>query len=123
MFQTLVHYFLHFLAIAGIAYLYDRENWLKYWLVLLATMLVDLDHLFATPIFQPDRCSIGFHILHTHYAAALYLLGAIFVKHKLLRLIFIGLLFHMFTDFVDCLWMASRCGDCDYPAIFHWFWG
>ena len=30
-----------------------------------ATMLVDLDHLLATPLYNPDRCSLGFHPLHT----------------------------------------------------------
>ncbi|WP_245234975.1 DUF6122 family protein, partial [Tamlana crocina] len=60
MLQTVVHYFLHFIFIGAIAYGYDSNNWKKYWLILLATMLVDLDHLLATPIFQPGRCSIGF---------------------------------------------------------------
>ena len=58
MLQNLVHYFLHFIAIVGIAYFYDNNNWKKYWLILLATMLIDADHLLAEPIFQPHRCSI-----------------------------------------------------------------
>ena len=33
---------------------------------MMATMLVDLDHLFADPIYDPDRCSIGFHPLHQY---------------------------------------------------------
>ena len=107
MLQQLVHYSLHFLIIGAIAYWYDRKHWKKYWLILLATMLVDLDHLVADPIFQEGRCSIGFHPLHSYYVLSLYLLGAILVKHKILKLIFIGLLFHMFTDSIDCLWMNS----------------
>lgn len=118
MLQSLVHYSLHFLVIGGIAYLYDKKNWKKYWLILLATMLVDLDHLVADPIFHPGRCSIGFHPLHSYYAIAAYILGIIFIRHKILRLIFIGLLFHMLTDFIDCLWMFSVCNTCEVPEIF-----
>ena len=35
-------------------------------------MLVDADHLLASPIFDPSRCSIGFHPLHTLPAMAVY---------------------------------------------------
>lgn len=107
MFQTIVHYSCHFLLIGLIAYWYDPKYWKKGWLILLATMLVDLDHLFANPIFEPGRCSIGFHYLHSEYVIPAYILGAIFIKNKNLRLICIGLVFHMFTDFIDCLWMGS----------------
>lgn len=66
-------------------------------------MLVDLDHLFATPIFQPNRCSIGFHLLHSYYAIAVYFLGSLFLKGNY-KIISIGLLFHMFTDYQDFYW-------------------
>ena len=117
MLQSIVHYSLHFLVIGLIAYLYDPKQWKKYWLILLATMLVDLDHLVADPIFEAGRCSIGFHPLHSEVMIAVYLLGAIFIKHRILKLIFIGLLFHMFTDSVDCIWMFSTCGDCEVPEF------
>lgn len=117
MLQSIVHYSLHFLAIGLIAYLYDPRQWKKYWLILLATMLVDLDHLVADPIFEAGRCSIGFHPLHSEVMIAVYLLGAIFIKHRILKLIFIGLLFHMFTDSVDCIWMFSTCGECEVPEF------
>ena len=110
--QQLIHYSLHFVAIGGIAYLYDRQNWLKYWLILAATMLVDLDHLLATPIFDPDRCGIGFHPLHSEIAITAYVLGMIFIKNKIFRLICIGLFFHMFTDFIDCIWTYAKCATC-----------
>lgn len=103
--RSIVHYTLHFLVIGIIAYLYDRKHWKKYWLILAATMLVDADHLLADPIFASGRCSIGFHPLHSYYAVGVYFLGAIFIKNRIVKLIFIGLLFHMFTDLVDCLWM------------------
>lgn len=104
MLQNIVHYGLHFGAVGIIAYWYNPKKWKKYWLILIATMLVDLDHLWANPIFDPDRCSINFHFLHTYWAWAIYILGSIFVKHKVLRLVFIGLSFHLLTDWIDCLW-------------------
>ena len=112
MLQHLIHYSLHFLVIGVIAYYYDRKNWKKYWLILLSTMLVDLDHLFATPIFDPERCSVGFHYLHSEIAIIVYLLGMIFIKDKIIRLIFIGLFFHMLTDVIDCIITFITCQPC-----------
>lgn len=68
---------------------------------MLATMLVDVDHLFATPLFDPNRCSINFHPLHTYWAMAVYVILLFFKKT---RIIAVGLLFHMLTDFIDCQW-------------------
>ncbi len=99
MIQTLIHYSLHLIAPLAIAYIFYRDNWKMSYLILLATMLVDLDHLLATPIFDPNRCSLGFHPLHTGYAILVYI-ALLFFKHPY-RLIGIGLLFHMFTDVVD----------------------
>lgn len=62
-------------------------------------MLVDLDHLLASPIFDPNRCSVGFHPLHSYYAIAVYFIGSLY---KTTRIIAIGLLLHMFADYVDC---------------------
>ena len=110
--QTIVHYSLHFLVIGVIAYLYDRKNWLIYWFILALTMAVDLDHLVADPIFDPDRCGIGFHPLHSELAITVYVLGMIFIKHKMIRLVCIGLFFHMLTDFIDCIWTYAKCATC-----------
>lgn len=66
-------------------------------------MLIDLDHLLATPIFNPNRCSINFHPLHSYYAMAIYVLLLFFKKTRLLG---IGLLIHLFADAVDCLMMG-----------------
>ncbi|WP_231374051.1 DUF6122 family protein [Aureivirga marina] len=100
--QPVVHYSLHFLVPGLIAYIFFRKNWKQAWLIMILTMLVDLDHLFATPIFEPGRCSINFHPLHSYYAIAFYVLMLFFPK---LRIVAVGLLFHMFTDYQDCLWM------------------
>jgi hypothetical protein len=98
--DDILHYALHFLAPGLIAWIFYRDRWRKVWLILLATMLVDLDHLLATPIFDPNRCSIGFHPLHTYPAMGIYAVMLIFPKT---RIVGIGLLFHMFTDGVDCM--------------------
>jgi hypothetical protein len=67
-------------------------------------MLVDLDHLLADPIFMADRCSINFHPLHTYYAMGIYAV-MLFMKRPF-NIIGLGLLFHMLTDYIDCLMMG-----------------
>jgi hypothetical protein len=66
---------------------------------MISTMLVDLDHLLASPIYDPNRCSIGFHLLHDPIAIALY--GILCFVPKV-RLIGIGLIIHMSLDSADC---------------------
>lgn len=99
--QPLVHYGLHFLFPGLIAWLFFRSIWKKAWLIMLATMLVDLDHLLADPIFDPGRCSIGFHPLHSWPAIGVYALLFFFPTTRIAA---VGLLFHMLTDWQDCLW-------------------
>ena len=67
-----------------------------------ATMLVDIDHFLADPVYDPSRCSIGFHPLHQYPAIAAYGIAAIWSR---LRLLAIGLLTHMALDALDCIWM------------------
>ena len=85
--------------------MFFRPLWKKTWLILLATMLVDLDHLLATPFFDAHRCSINFHPLHTYYAMVVYV---VLLWHPKTRVVGIGLLFHMLTDFQDCLWIVHE---------------
>ncbi len=73
---------------------------------MLLTMLIDADHLLATPIFEPNRCSIGFHPLHSYLAISIYTLLLIITKNKNVQMICVGLLFHIITDAIDC-WMNS----------------
>lgn len=101
--SNFVHYFLHFGFPVFIAWYFFRDDWKRTYLILLATMLVDLDHLLASPIFMASRCSINFHPLHTWPAMLVYSLMLFLPKPY--RIIGIGLLFHMFTDFLDCLMM------------------
>jgi hypothetical protein len=100
--RLIVHYGLHFLFPALIAFIFFRKEWKKAWLIMILTMLIDLDHLLASPILDPGRCSINFHILHTGYAMIIYT-GLLFLKKT--RIIGTGLWFHMLTDFQDCLWI------------------
>jgi len=95
---------MHFLAPGLLALIFFRKEWKRAWLIMIATMLVDLDHLLAYPdIFMEGRCSIGFHPLHSYYAIAGYFVLLLFPKY---RIVAVGLLFHMLTDYQDCLWMG-----------------
>ena len=69
---------------------------------MIATMLVDLDHLLTDPVYDAGRCSIGFHPLHQYPAIAAY--GILVVWPKL-QLVATGLLTHIALDGVDCVWM------------------
>ena len=105
MLQMLVHYGMHFVLPAVIAYRINRIQWLKLYLILLLTMVMDIDHFLADPVFDPNRCSIGFHPLHSYLAICLYLVFLrLFWRRLYVRTFFIGLLFHIVTDSVDCLW-------------------
>ena len=57
----MLHLALHVLVPLLVALAFYRARWRQTLLILVATMLVDLDHLVADPIYDPDRCSIGFH--------------------------------------------------------------
>lgn len=62
-------------------------------------MLIDIDHLFANPIYDPNRCSVNFHFMHSFPVIILYFIMIIPPKTRLLS---IGLLFHLLTDYIDC---------------------
>ncbi len=115
--QTFIHYFLHLGFPLIIAILLFKKDWKRVYLILMATMLVDLDHVLASPMFVEDRCSINFHPLHTYYAMAVYLM-LVFLR-KPFNIIGLGLLFHMVADLIDCLMMYSNCSVCleNSPAI------
>ena len=99
--QTLIHYFFHLGMPLIVAYVFFRNDYKKVTLILLATMLVDLDHLLATPIFSPNRCSINFHPLHSYYAMVVYV--CMLILPKPYKIIGLGLLLHMLTDLNDCV--------------------
>jgi len=64
-----------------------------------ATILIDVDHLFASPIYDPGRCSIGFHPMHRIWFMAVYAFLCFVPKT---RIIGIGLVIHMALDSIDC---------------------
>jgi hypothetical protein len=95
----LIHIALHFLVpalLAGILYL---KKWLKSFALLMCGLLIDVDHLLADPIYAPDRCSIGFHPLHTTIPIVLY---SLLLIHPKTRLAGIGLYIHILLDISDC---------------------
>lgn len=69
---------------------------------MIASMAVDLDHLLATPIFDPNRCSIFYHPLHSRTAITVYGMMAVCTKTRIAA---IGLIIHMGLDLLDCLMM------------------
>lgn len=101
--RPFLHYFLHLVFPVVIAYVFFRKDWKKAYFIMLATMLVDSDHLLSTPVFSPNRSSINFHLLHTYWAMGVYFLLLFFKGFP--RIIGVGLLFHMLTDFLDSLWL------------------
>lgn len=109
--RSFVHYGLHFIAPILLAYLFKKKHRAKAFAIMLATMVVDTDHLLADPIFDPNRLSIGFHPLHSYFAIAVYVIMCFLPYEKLhwpwwLRAVGIGLVFHMLTDLQDYfLWL------------------
>ncbi len=104
MIQTLSHYGIHFGLPLAIALIFFKSNWKTAYAIMLLGLLIDLDHLLANPIFDANRCSINFHPLHSYYAIVAYVLLLFFKKTRLLG---IGLVIHIFADYVDCLFMAN----------------
>jgi Family of unknown function (DUF6122) len=102
--RSIVHLALHFAVPLAIALAFFRARWRSAFLIMIATMLIDLDHLLATPLYDPHRCSIGFHPLHTWPAMIVYV-GLLVPKRT--RLVGIGLAIHMVLDGIDCAWMHA----------------
>ncbi len=102
MLRFCLHYGIHFILPIIIGLVFFKEHRLKITLILLAGIILDLDHLWADPIFDPSRCSINFHPLHTYWAIASYLLLLFFAKTRVLGIAF---LIHILADTVDCYLM------------------
>lgn len=100
--SSLLHLGLHAAVPGAIALLFLRPHWKKAWLIMFSTMLVDLDHLLAEPIYDPNRCGIGFHPFHSYPAIAVYVL---LLAPQVSRLVALGLLVHIALDALDCILM------------------
>ena len=103
---TGLHYAGHFLVPFAIAALVWRGAWWRAGWVMVAANLIDLDHLLADPIFDPGRCSIGFHLLHGWEAAAFYA-ALLLVPRWWSRAFGLGALWHLAVDYGDCLAMQA----------------
>ena len=101
---ALFHILLHLLVPLLVAWLFFRSRWPRVLAILLAGWVIDVDHLLAEPIYAPNRCSIGFHPLHTMPAIATYGVMALVPATRLLGA---GLLIHVALDGMDCLRMKS----------------
>jgi hypothetical protein len=100
--RHIIHYAFHLLVPFAFGKLFWKENWWKAGIIMVGTMVIDLDHLLAAPVFDPDRCGIGFHPLHTLWAGAAYG-GVMTVRSWKVRAVAAGCLWHLCTDAVDCL--------------------
>jgi hypothetical protein len=113
----LIHLLLHLAVPLLVARVCYPTRWRFAAFVMLATMVVDVDHLLADPIYDPARCSIGFHPLHTTAPIIFYGVLAVLplvVRQRtvgmrlnraieILHLVGVGLLIHMALDAVDCV--------------------
>ena len=113
----MLHLLLHLLVPVAAALAFYRPDWRRAALIMVATMIVDADHLLADPVYDPARCSIGFHPLHGTAAIVVY--AGLFAAPLVLRwrsadrrwsegarvahLIGLGLLIHMALDAIDCV--------------------
>jgi hypothetical protein len=102
MIRPVVHLLLHFIMPGIVARFSFRDRWIRAWLIMALTIIVDLDHLLADPIYDPNRCSIGYHPLHSYPAILFYLILTMIPKTRLIGL---GLMIHMVLDGLDCIWM------------------
>jgi hypothetical protein len=113
----MIHIALHFIVPLLVALAFYHSRWRNATVIMIATMIVDVDHLLADPIYDPNRCSIDFHPLHTTPAIVIY--GTLFVlplivgrendskslrpTARILHLVGLGLLIHMALDWIDCM--------------------
>ncbi|RPG31465.1 MAG: hypothetical protein CBB72_012405 [Muricauda sp. TMED12] len=102
MLRHLLHYGIHFLVPLLIAFWFFKGQSVKIALILLAGIIIDIDHLWATPLYDSNRCSVGFHALHSYWAVLVYSILPFF---KLTRIIGLALIIHIFADMMDCLLM------------------
>ena len=98
----MIHLAMHFLTPAVLTAVFFRKSWRITYFLMIATMLVDVDHLFADTIYEPNRCSIGFHPLHELWFVLFYIALFFIPKMPKLRLIAVGLTVHMALDAIDC---------------------
>jgi len=105
MIRFIAHYGIHFIVPILIAFYFFKDKKIQVAIILLLGIIIDVDHVLAEPMFDPNRCSINFHPLHTYWAIAAYVL--LFAYRKT-RVIGLALLLHILADTVDCLFIRSE---------------
>lgn len=103
--RHLCHYGGHLVIPWALARIFFPDNWKGAGMILLATMAIDLDHLLATPVFDPTRCSLNVHLLHSPWAALVYTVLLV-VPRWPVRAFMFGALWHLCTDAIDCRFMG-----------------
>lgn len=104
MLRFTIHYGIHFILPLILAFVFFRKEWKSVALILICGIVLDVDHLLATPIFDADRCSIGFHPLHRYWAIGSYILLLLPKKTRIWGMAF---LLHILADIADCSLMAA----------------
>ena len=112
MLGSILHLILHLIIPAVVALVWSNwphSRWggrgLQLYGLMLLTMAVDIDHLLADPIYDPNRCSLGFHPLHTFGPILLYF---VLCRWPSVRPIGVGLIVHMILDSLDCYRLMDR---------------
>lgn len=103
-FRPAFHLVMHVAAPLLLALALGGKNKRVAFFWMMASMSIDIDHLWAIPVYEPGRCSIGFHPLHQWPAAMVYL-GMVAVRPT--RWFGIGALLHLVLDGIDCLMMSG----------------
>ncbi len=103
--RPILHILLHASVPLAFALFFFRDRWRVAGLWMLAGWLIDVDHLWAEPMYMANRCSIGFHLLHRLPAIGFYVL---LLLPRRTRPLAIGLLIHIGLDALDCAWMRSE---------------
>ena len=65
MFRPILHLGLHFIVPGVVSRLLFSDRWKTAWMLMMSAMIIDLDHLLANPIYDPNRCGINFHPMHS----------------------------------------------------------
>ena len=113
--QKIIHLTGHTLLPIAISYAGYGSSWKSVAKIMIASNLVDADHLLAKPIYNPDRCSIESHPLHSLPMIGLYSAMLFNAQTEELG---VGLLTHMAVDYVDCINTKERLGILKYPELY-----
>ncbi len=76
-------------------------------LLLVLANSIDIDHFLSQPRFDPHRCSIQAHLLHTYVAIAAYI-GMVFIPATFW--FGVGAVQHISLDMLDCYRMKKVRG-------------